>query len=369
MSKLAWLFAVCAVTGSVACARRPAVDVPRPEQPPAEPAEPARAAPLRIGVIVSTTGSPVLQRYAQLVMAGIEVGAEAERTPRRAVELVVRDDGGTPEGAARAVRELEQAGVRVVIGPLVDEALAAAAAARTSDNTLLLSPTAVQEPAGTRNVYALNTVDTRGATALGEHARRYARVGVLYARTRDGSRLARAFIDAVGSAAAVHEAPFNAGATNVTAQLGQLREARVDALFVPGSERELQIVLPQVDYFRLPGVQLLGTETWLSEELRVVPQRMLEGAIVATPLWRESDDVAWKEFVQQYETRHRRSLDHPVPALGYDAARLAARALTGGTVSVRDYRGATGVLTLQSDSVTRRPFLVRIQAGGLVPVT
>ena len=68
------------------------------------------------------------------------------------------------------------------------------------------------------------------------------------------------------------------------------------------------------------------------------------------------------------KTRHRRSLDHPLPALGYDAARLAARALTAGNVSVRDYRGATGVLTLNDDSVTRKPFLVRIQAGRLVPV-
>jgi ABC-type branched-subunit amino acid transport system substrate-binding protein len=251
----------------------------------------------------------------------------------------------------------------------VEEALAAAAAARSSENTLLLSPTAVREPAGTRNVYALNTVDTRGAIALGEHARRYARVGVLYSRTHDGARQARAFSAAYGSSGELREAAFDSGATNVSAQLQRLREAGVNALFLPGTERELQIVLPQVEVFGLGDVQLFGTENWLSDALRSVPRRVLEGAVVATPLWRESDAVAWKEFVQRYETRHRRSLDHPVPALGYDAARLAVRALNGGSIAVRDYRGATGVLTVQSDSVTRRPFLVRIQAGRFVPVT
>jgi ABC-type branched-subunit amino acid transport system substrate-binding protein len=366
MSKLAWLFVAAVIASNVACARRSAVEAP-PAEPPVPPAE-ANTAPLRIGVILSKTGSAVLQRYGELVLAGIEVGAEAEETPRRGVQLVVRDDGGTPEGAARALRELEQEGVRVVVGPLVEESLAAAAAARTSDNTLLLSPTAVQEPAGTRNVYALNSVDTRGATALGEHARRHARVGVLYSRTRDGTRLARAFIAGLGTAN-VNEEPYDSGRTNVSAQLTRLREAQVDALFVPGSERELQIVLPQIDYFGLRGVQLFGTETWLSEGMRSAPPRVIEGAIVATPLWRESDAVAWNEFVRQYEARHRRTLDHPVPALGYDAARLAARALNSGDIAVRDYRGATGVLTLESDSVTRRPFLVRIQAGRLVPVT
>jgi branched-chain amino acid transport system substrate-binding protein len=368
MSKLAWLFVAGVLITSVACTRREPVEAPRAEPSVPRPVVPDRDAPLRIGVILSRTGSAVLQRYAELVLAGIEVGAEAERTPRRGVELVVRDDGGTPEGAARALRELEQAGVRVVVGPLVEEALAAAAAARSSDNILLLSPTAVHEPADTRNVFALNAVDARGATALGEHARRYARVGVLYSRTRDGTRQARAFIAGLG-AVELREAPYDSGRSNVSAQLTRLREARVEALFVPGSERELQIVLPQIDHFGLRGVQMLGTETWLSEALRGVPRRVLEGAIVATPLWRDSDAVGWNEFVRLYETRHRRSLDHPVPALGYDAARLAARALSGGNVAVRDYRGATGVLTLQSDSVTRRPFLVKMQAGRLVPVT
>jgi ABC-type branched-subunit amino acid transport system substrate-binding protein len=367
MSKLAWLFAVGAVATSGACARR--AEAPRPEPPAARPAEPARAAPLRIGVILSKTGSPVLQRYAELVLAGIEVGAEAEETPRRGVELVVRDDGGTPQGAARALRELEQEGVRVVVGPLVEEALAAAAAARTSEKTVLLSPTAVREPAGTPNVYALNSPDTRGATALGEHARRYMRVGVLYSRTNYGSEQARAFREAYGASGELHEAVFDSGATNIAAPLRRLREAHVEAVFVPGSERELQTVLPQLEVFGLARVQLLGTESWLSDAVRNVPARVLDGAVVATSLWRESDAVGWNEFVRQYEARHRRTLDHPVPALGYDAARLAARALSDGDVAVRDYRGATGVLTLQNDSVTRRPFLVRFQAGRLVPVT
>jgi ABC-type branched-subunit amino acid transport system substrate-binding protein len=167
----------------------------------------------------------------------------------------------------------------------------------------------------------------------------------------------------------VREVPFDSGATNIAPQLGRVRDARVDALFFPGAERELQIVLPQIDYFGLNRVQMLGTEGWLSDAARGVPQRVLEGAIVALPLWRESDAVAWSDFVGRYETKHRRSLDHPIPALGFDAVRLAVRALREGNAAVRDYRGATGVLTLQADSVTRRPFLVRIQSGRLVPVT
>ena len=65
---------------------------------------------------------------------------------------------------------------------------------------------------------------------------------------------------------------------------------------------------------------------------------------------------------------HRRSLTNPVPALGYDAASLALLALTSGRADVTDFRGATGVLSLHQGTVTRRPFLVRIDGSRLIRV-
>ncbi|CAN5685851.1 ABC transporter substrate-binding protein [soil metagenome] len=356
-----------------ACATLPeAVEPPRPgEVADPRPVEPAREAPLRIGVVVSSTGSALLQQYADLVLDGVRLGAEQQSTTRRQVELVVRDDGGTAAGAATAVRELEAAGVRAIIGPLVDEAVAAAARSRGSESTIIISPTATAMHAPGRNVYALNVVDTRGSAALGAYARRYGRVGVLYARTPETTSQARAFMDAYtqGGHGDARDAGFDPGATNVSAQLGRLRDGRVEAIFFPASERHLQLVLPQIDYFGLASAQLMGNETWLSDAARSVPAQLLEGAIIATPLWRESPDLAWRDFVTLYETKHRRSLENPVPALGFDALVFAVRALAGGGVAVQDFRGATGLLSVQEGGgVTRKPFLVRIRSGRLVPV-
>jgi branched-chain amino acid transport system substrate-binding protein len=378
MSKQIRMMTAALVVFSAACATAPA-DGPRPEPrparpgeepPPEQPVQPRRDAPLRIGLIVSNTGSSVLEQYAGLVMDGVRVAEEAGRTPRRDVEVVVRDDGGTPAGAERAVRELEQAGVRVIVGPLVDEALLAAARARSSDDVVIISPTAVSDPLSVRNAYALNVVDTRGAEALGEYARRWSRVGVLYGRVPETARQAHAFIDAYARDArgSVTEAAFGAGATNITDQLTQLREAGVEALYFPATEREIQSMLPQLEYAGLTDVQMLGNESWVGDAARRAPQRVLQGAIVATPLLEESSDVAWQDFVSRYETMYRRSLTNPVPALGYDAATLALRALTSGNSAVTDFRGATGVLSLHAGTVTRRPFLVRIDGSRLVPV-
>jgi branched-chain amino acid transport system substrate-binding protein len=355
-----------------ACARRPPAPVQPPETPPArvpeKPAEPARQI-LRVGVIVSTTGPAVLRQYSDLVLQGARVATASAETARRGIELVVRDDGGTPAGAAAALRALEQAGITTIIGPLVEDALGAAAAARTNRNLVLISPTSVAEPAAT-NVFALNVVDTRGAVALAGQARRFARIGVLHARTAEGRRQANAFVNALPESVrgAVLLTPFDSGASNVSAQLTRLRQARVQVVYFPATERELQLVLPQIDYFGLRGVQLLGNESWIGDGARRLPQRVLQGAIVATPLWRESNEIAWSDFVTKYESTYRRTLPNPIPALGYDAVLLALRALDGGATEIAEFRGATGLLTMRGDAVTRRPFLVRIDAGRLVPV-
>jgi ABC-type branched-subunit amino acid transport system substrate-binding protein len=360
------MLAACAATPDVApVPDRPAE--PRPERP----AEPARRdAPLRIGVIVSSSATGILRQYADLVLDGARVGAAAAGTATRDVELVVRDDGGTAAGATRALRELEAAGVRVVIGPLIEDGLAAAARARSSNALTLISPTSTTDAAGLSNVYSLNMVDARGAAALGEYARRFARVGVLHSRTAEARRQAQAFTEAYsrGGHGAMTAAAFDSGATTLPRLISQLRQARVQAVFVPGSPREPQVVLPQVEYAGLRDVQMLGTENWTGDAGRGLPQRVVEGAIIATALLRESDAVAWRDFVARYEALHRRTLENAIPALGYDAALLAARVAGGGSVDVSEYRGATGVLTVRADSVTRRPFLVRIEGGRLVPV-
>jgi len=124
----------------------------------------------------------------------------------------------------------------------------------------------------------------------------------------------------------------------------------------------------------LTGVTILGSEAWISEDvLRSVAPEALEGVIASTSMPPDSSMTGWKDFVAQYEARYRRTLDNPFPALGYDAASLAlegmaraggkrenmARALAG----IRDFRGATGLLSIEDGQVTRRPFLVRVRGG------
>src|SRR5690606_10108857 len=83
-------------------------------------------------------------------------------------------------------------------------------------------------------------------------------------------------------------------------------------------------------------------------------------------------------FTQRYESTYRRTLNSDLPALGYDAVRLLIQALgqdrpAPGVVAERlaaisDLRGATGILSVQDGALVRRPYLVRIEGGNLIPL-
>jgi len=363
-----------------ACAPRPiAPPAPPPRPPEPEPVrEPPRATPFVVGVVLPLTGEASLRQYGTAVRTGIEIAAAAaDSVGGRALELMVVDDGGEAGRAAQQVRTLSERGAAAVIGPLLAAALDAAAAARPDPSLALISPTST-ERSSAPNVYTLNADDRRGAEALAAYVVRngLVPVGVLYPREPAASRQAQAFRTAViqSGAAIASDVVYEPGTTTFTLPLEQLRSAGVRSVFIPATERDIRQLAPQIEYYGLGGVQILGGDAWVAESvLRGVQARILERVIAAVPLFETSPAVAWDEFVGLYEASERRTLDSPYPALGYDAMRLilnaAAQAGTGpddvarGLRSTDRFRGATGVLSLGSGAAVREPFLVQIRGG------
>ncbi|MFO7892877.1 MAG: ABC transporter substrate-binding protein [Longimicrobiales bacterium] len=151
------------------------------------------------------------------------------------------------------------------------------------------------------------------------------------------------------------------------------------ALFVSGPRQDVPKIAPQVAFYDLDsaGVQVFGDEAWTTAEVRrVTPGRDLEGVIAAShfPPGR-ADAAADPAFVELYEDRYRRSLDNPLPALGYDAANLVLQALPSRLLTpdalarrfnfLAGIRGATGMLSVRAGGVIRTPYLVVIRAGEL----
>lgn len=364
-----------------ACAVQGPAPEPEPPRPPVEEPPPVeeRAEPVVVGAILSETGTGALGRYAELVRQGIDIAfREHPRDDGREVELVVVDDAGEPARAAELVAELESQDAVAIIGPLLNASVDAAGRARSDPSITMISPTSSAHPSGFANVYTLNAEDTRGAEALATYVagRDNGRVGVLYSDAAAFRAQAEAFQSAAeGMGASVATAvPFVPGTTTFSDPLERLRAAAVQSVFIPAAERDIRQLAPQLEYYGLGGVEVLGLEAWVSDDvLHFLPGRVLEGVVAAMPLYRTSPSVAWDEFVGLYEGAYRRTLDNPYPALGYDAARLVLESLPSGRVtpedvagevaSIDDFRGATGVLSTRDGFISRKPFIVRIQGG------
>jgi branched-chain amino acid transport system substrate-binding protein len=362
-----------------ACAGRQIQPPPEAPRPPVEPPRvEERPSPLVVGLILPGTGSAALKQYGDLIKEGVDLAVrEHQRAGGREVEIVVVDDGGDPARARQSVAELESRNAVGIIGPLLGSSLEAAGRARSDSSLVIISPTSSERAPSLANVYTLNAGDTRGAEELGTYAarRRLTAIGVLYPRTAEFTAQARAFQSAATAAGIrVTDVPYDPGTTTFARPLQQLKAASAGAVFIPASERDIRQLAPQLEYYGLTGIQVLGSEAWVSDEvLRRIPPRQLEGVVAATPLYRASRSVAWEDFVGMYENTYRRTLDNPYPALGFDAASLilsnlprvrgGAGDVSRGIARVTDFRGATGVLSTRGGIISRRPFIVRIEAG------
>lgn len=343
-------------------------------------------APVRplLGAILPRSGSPGERRLAEMVHEGIRVALEGTSgRHQRSVRIVDADRAGAV-GVEELIRQMEEQGALGVVGPLMESSLARAAGARRTPMPIV-SPTARTVPADAVGVYSLSGVDPEAMVALARYARRTGirTVVILHpdmeASHEEAQAFTRAFQEVDG--AVLRRIAFARGTTDFAEQMASVRALAPDAVLLPLTERDVELVAPAVAYYGLEedGIRVLGTAAWASPEvLRRVDPRHTEGVVAVAPLMQAAATETRARFVSEYESLFRKSLRTPIPALGYDAARLLLEAYEGGArtpeevrqrlESIRDFPGATGVLSVRDGRIVREYRLVRLEEGVPVPV-
>lgn len=337
-----------------------------------------------MGLIVPTSGSPTLQQYAQDVEDGVRVALqmEAERR-RRPVDVTLVDDGGDVTMSRRGVQRLEEERAIAIIGPLLDRALEEAALGRET-RTVIVSPTASSIPVDSEGIYSLAAPDAGGVTALAQYASEqgYERLALIYPSTANSEWEAQSFVDAyqLTGRGQVERFPYEPGSTTFIDQLADAERFGVDLLVLPVPDSDVEQLAPQVTFSGLDtlGVHVLGNAGWGEEEtLRRIDPRHTDGVVIASPRDPEAASSPYEDFVQAYEAFHRKTLRSPIPAFGYDAARLILTAVEAGARTPADlasrleritnFPGATGEISIVDGRVTRRHYLYVIRDRELVP--
>jgi ABC-type branched-subunit amino acid transport system substrate-binding protein len=322
----------------------------------------AEVAPYVIGAILPLSGANAPR--GQSMLRGLSLGTGIPPTGPFApssIQIALRDHGGNPEEAVRAVDALYTLHrVAAIVAP-PDEASARAVAARA--NALGLPVVLLDPHGGEDGAITIGAAHEDEVAALRDAARGANATRIAIVRGADDRR---AFLDdAVSDPAAVARLDGDPSAMRVA--LETMLATRPDAILVGLEARDVTRMLGILDLaMRDARIRtrpiLLFTSTAYTDAMLTHARRSIEGAFVAQTRTRVSEG-----FRARFETRFGEAPD-PLARLAFDAASALSAALADGTtdrsvVAERLRRALVAEHGATSDVVVRR-----VVAGRLVEV-
>src|ERR1700690_2533674 len=294
------------------------------------------------------------------------------------IQLLVKDDGGTPQGAQAAAQQAMAEGAEIIIGPLFAEAVGAVGAtARTRGIPVIAFSTDVSVAA--RGVYLLSFLPETDVKRIVDFAisRGKRSFAALLPDSAYGAVVEAAFQQEVsrrgGRIVALEKYPLDPGKMAEPARRVAQAAAQVDSIFIPdGADAVPQVVQALAAAgVNLKRVQLLGTGLW--DDPRVFSTAALDGGWYAAP-----DSTGFRNFSGRYRARYNQE---PVrtATLAYDAVALvAALVKTQGPQRFSEqvlttssgFAGIGGVFRFRPDGTNERGLAVlRVTPSGGQPIS
>ena len=292
------------------------------------------------------------------------------------VQLIVKDDGGTAQGAANATQQAISEGAEIVLGPVFAQSVVAAGqTARRSNIPVIAFST--DSSAATRGVYLLGFLpqsDIERVVSFATHNGKRS-FAALLPDNAYGSVVEGAFQESVarnGGRVVGLEHYSSGNEKEAVRRIAQAAKS-ADAILLPeGGDTAARLVreltAAGVDTKR---VALLGSGQW--DDPRVTGAPELAGAYYPGP-----DSAGWRSFSQRYQNRYG-SQPPRTATLAYDAVLLVA-ALTqtqgqnrfseGVLTNASGFQGVDGIFRLKSNGTNERGLAVmQIQSGGVKVVS
>jgi branched-chain amino acid transport system substrate-binding protein len=246
------------------------------------------------------------------------------------LQLVVKDDKGTPDGARAAATELIKEGAEIILGPLYSKCVTAVSPIARAAQIPVIAFSNDPTVAG-GNVYLLTYLTqseiVRVVTYAASHGRK--RYMALVTDDAPGRALEPEFRSAVaragGTVVAIER--YGSEGNGMVEPIQRLRDTmkasieeggRVDAIFIPASEDvlpQLAAVLPNLDA-DTDTVKMLGTSGWGAAT--IAGDGRLFGAWYASP-----DPRGWREFSERFGKTYK-TMPPRLASLAYDAIGIAA---------------------------------------------
>jgi ABC-type branched-subunit amino acid transport system substrate-binding protein len=324
-SRRAWLGAFASAVLLAGCTTGISVGDLMPGSSPSTPAAPANSigeGKVKVGLILPLSGSGNAAVAATSMRNSAEMALAEFNSPD--IQLLVKDDGGTAQGAQQAAQQVLDEGAEIILGPLFALTVGPVGQLARSRNVPVIAFSTDANVAA-RGVYLLSflpetDVDRIIGYAASQGRRSFA---ALVPDNAYGSVVEAAFKQQVarrgGRVIALERYPLDkaqmvAPVRNVAASASK----GADAIFIPdGADGVPTVVQNLVSNGIDPKrVQILGTGLW--EDAQIFSNSQLDGAWYAGP-----DSTGFRNFSGRYRTRFGQD---PVrtASLAYDAVALVA---------------------------------------------
>ena len=289
------------------------------------------------------------------------------------IQLVLKDDGGTGQGAQAAVQQATDEGAQIVLGPLFSQSVTSAKPiARDRGVPMIAFSTDTNvAAAGTYLLSFLpeSDVDRVVDYAISQGKRSF--IG-LVPSTAYGSVVEGEFKQAVarggGRIMALEHYTGDRSKVADAARIVAQAAGGADALFVPDSGEAVNDVIAALATAGVNVRQfaLMGTQLWDDPKIFSNPQ--LEGGWYPAP-----DPAGFRAFADRYRSRYRQ--DPPrTAALAYDAVTLiSALAKTQGSQRITNevltnpsgFAGIDGIFRFRNDGTNQRGLaILRVTPSG-----
>lgn len=381
-----------------------------------------------VALLDRLTGQPWLQRavgvllplsgryaaFGDLVRRGMELALELHNQGNPPIRFIYRDVGPGPDQAAAEVSRLANADrVMALAGPITG--LSAQAAAQQAEREQLPLVTLSQReglPQVGPYIFRNSLTARMQARALAYHAvidQGLSSFAVLHPENRLGYEMAEQFAEevlALGGLVITRES-YAEDATDFRRQIRLLMGKDPDApdsvtelseaeqledlfvpdfpavdfagLFIPDYADKVGLIAPQLPFYGIDDVQLLGINGWNSPELIRNAGRYVEGAIFVDGFFRSSHYPFVKEFVELFNEKYQ---EEPsiLEAQGFDVANILLALLDRPDVTSRetlrlalnllkDYPGVTGSTSFDYHGEAEKVlFLLQVQNGRIIQI-
>ncbi len=360
-----------------------------------------------LGALIPQTGPAAF--YGDRVLRGIQLavhGYNLTHTDNR-VEVLIRDTEGSPDKAVAAFSELAPKGMLAAIGPLLTREVEALAPVIAQLRVPVITPAAAGAGLGELSPWIFRNALTNAgqARAAAQYAigQKLKKIVIMYPDDPYGRDLSRLFARELGSkfdvlATVSYPSEANDFGPSIKRVMEiDLRSRRIqipeddaerkklfqdyapsfDSLYLPGTADRVGLLIPQLAFYNITGMKLIGSSSWHTPDLLERAGRHAEGAVFTDGFMPESADPVVKEFVEAYRSAYQEEPDI-LSAQAYDSAMMVLSlikenrdtpaAIRDALATLNAYPGISGTTTFSgTGEAQKKVFLITIDSNGFLP--